>query len=925
MVGGARKPQQHHTLPPTGITPVPEVLASSVSTTLPAVGEAEDGRVQGTLVGIDRKTTPMDTQIAAQFKRFQIIQEILNTEYLYVEDLKTLVKSYLTPIRDGELLPSHEIPQIFLNVEIILGIHSDLLQKLMKRLGVEKISPARSTGRATGEVVLETSSKGRSISYHVGDIFKEMSKNFVVYKHYCSNYKKSMDAIQRAKQIPAFADFLRTQSQKAEVNNLSLRDYMIKPIQRICKYPLLFKNLLQNTPMDHKDYRLQVECLETLEKMVTYINISRKEAENIHTMMIIETSMANCKIRLAEAGRHYKHEGQLAQLIQSGARVTVRQCYLFSDLFVIAKSKSKKASFLGNKNLLQFVAAIPLATATIKNVEDQKDKGRLNGFQIDGEQEGKKEGHTRKSFVFFARSAADRELWTGKIRKAIGKRTQVCEAKEKEKADKEKEKADEQKEKEREKDVKAEQEERKEVERLQRRVSKQRKLIESLKEFMESEFEEKKTMLTEIERLKQADLDRELEIKRLRDELAARDRQLLEVEERAKAAVAEAEERAKAAATATPKKNEDGGSQIIAVPPRPRLSVSKPAADNTPTTTTSTPPPPAILDEDAEKRGSMAFFKSMSQGVGKLLETEKAKFESERREREEREARERERDEVQAVRTRAIRADSILAEDEWIQKKTRVLSLEEMLDSDNEDDSSEGSDKKGGGPGQKQDEADEGDDDDDDDEADDEEEEGAIKQFYDEADTAKKEAGAEQREQAAEEVNLFEFIAEQGAALGGEKAAAGDKKDRKSKKKRFATPSKMWPFASKKSAPSSPGSTITSLPSPSPSPSPASAGGSTIVATSSHGVPTRVPPPVPARAPSVHLTSVSLSPSSSQEVLPVYTPAARPAEESSGDEESEGDVGDAELSDHLRDLRESNPDLTTRRTRASIMLFFGTK
>jgi hypothetical protein len=74
------------------------------------------------------------------------------------------------------LLPSHEIPQIFLNVEIILGIHSDLLQKvprylslfpcvtsislallqtshgsllshqLMKRLGVEKISPARSTG-----------------------------------------------------------------------------------------------------------------------------------------------------------------------------------------------------------------------------------------------------------------------------------------------------------------------------------------------------------------------------------------------------------------------------------------------------------------------------------------------------------------------------------------------------------------------------------------------------------------------------------------------------------------------------------------------------------------------------------------------------------------------------------------------------------
>jgi hypothetical protein len=37
----------------------------------------------------------------------------------------------------------------------------------------------------------------------------EQSKNFVVYKLYCSNYKKSMDAIQRAKQIPAFAEFLQ--------------------------------------------------------------------------------------------------------------------------------------------------------------------------------------------------------------------------------------------------------------------------------------------------------------------------------------------------------------------------------------------------------------------------------------------------------------------------------------------------------------------------------------------------------------------------------------------------------------------------------------------------------------------------------------------------------------------------------------------
>jgi hypothetical protein len=555
----------------------------------------------------------------------------------------------------------------------------------------------------------------------------------------------------------------------------------------------------------------------------------------------------------------------------------------------------------------------------------------LNGFQIDGEQEGKKEGHVRKSFVFYARNVADRELWAGKIKKAIGKRT-IARAEQK----KEKEKAKEDAEgKEREKLG--------EVERLKHKVDKQRKLIESLKEFMESEFEEKKSMLADIERLKQADIDKELEIKRLRDELAARDRLLSEAEERAKAAVAEAEERAKATAAKT-----NGGQPeaVIAVPPRPRGSMIRTAEKAAPQ------PPPANLDDDAEKRGSMAFFQSMSQGVGRLLEIEKVKFEAERKEREEREKKEKEEREGlvdQEIRTRAIRADSILVEDEWIQKKTRLLSLEKILDSDDDDEDSTSSSAsdKGGKQGEATEEVN---DDDDDDEADDEEEDGVIKKFYeadteDEVEKAKKDeastASTKQHEQqaATEEVNLFNFIAEQ---------VEEDKKDSKYRKKRFTTPSKIWPFGSRKSHTSSstPGASLSPSPSPSttsptppstthsPSPSPPPSGSMIGASTSSHGVSTRVPPPVPARTPSVHLSSVTLSPTSSQEAFPTHKSATAPTassaasandhngDTSSGEEDSEGE-GDAELGDHMKALRESNPDFTTRRTRASIMLFFG--
>ena len=47
--------------------------------------------------------------------------------------------------------------------------------------------------------------------------------------------------------------FLSSLENGPEVRGLALHAFLIKPVQRICKYPLLLRDLIRNTDSDHPD------------------------------------------------------------------------------------------------------------------------------------------------------------------------------------------------------------------------------------------------------------------------------------------------------------------------------------------------------------------------------------------------------------------------------------------------------------------------------------------------------------------------------------------------------------------------------------------------------------------------------------------------------------------------------------------------
>ncbi|CEO59786.1 hypothetical protein PMG11_04443 [Penicillium brasilianum] len=243
-------------------------------------------------------------------KRRHVLQEILITEADYVMGLKALT---------GVLSIFDTRPEIYHNIQIIRGIHEKFLTQL------QTISPMSSSQAADGASDLvargvskrlggidlpglrglqSRSLRSRSLkasmnrrlkamraepleALEVARAVENLSMSFPVYEEFCSNYDLfTQDLAILRRSVPNWAMFdqgiealsksvASIESRKHEESkSMTMSDLMIKPIQRLCKYPLLLQDLLRNThvsdcPSSHNGMR---QILENLRVLVARIN-----------------------------------------------------------------------------------------------------------------------------------------------------------------------------------------------------------------------------------------------------------------------------------------------------------------------------------------------------------------------------------------------------------------------------------------------------------------------------------------------------------------------------------------------------------------------------------------------------------------------------------------------------------------------------
>ncbi|XP_062991719.1 rho guanine nucleotide exchange factor 38 [Elgaria multicarinata webbii] len=190
-------------------------------------------------------------------KRQKIIAEMVQTEKDYLHDLELCIKIVVEPLRRRQIA-RFDVDGLFSNIESVHQISTKLLSSL-----------AEATVDVEPDVQI------------IGQVFLQIKDQLEeAYKIYCYHHDEAHFLLESYEKDEELKQHLRDclQSLKkiyeegGKPNLLDMGSLMIKPIQRVMKYPLLLCELLNATPMAHPDHNALQDALVAVKAMNMNIN-----------------------------------------------------------------------------------------------------------------------------------------------------------------------------------------------------------------------------------------------------------------------------------------------------------------------------------------------------------------------------------------------------------------------------------------------------------------------------------------------------------------------------------------------------------------------------------------------------------------------------------------------------------------------------
>ncbi|KAG5893882.1 hypothetical protein JTB14_005338 [Gonioctena quinquepunctata] len=201
--------------------------------------------------------------IKKRSERKEIITEIVETEEKYSRDLQIILEEFYQPMLVAGLLTPEQLSAIFLNVEELLENSQALAEKL----------------RDAVEITIEQGDEDL-LTVNMGKLFLEAMPMLHAFETYCIRQGSAsllLASLEKEKELLRI--FLRvSQMENAMLRRMNLNSFLMVPVQRVTKYPLLLARLYKVTPphMDNKE-----ELKEAQHKIELHLNHMNSETKDV--------------------------------------------------------------------------------------------------------------------------------------------------------------------------------------------------------------------------------------------------------------------------------------------------------------------------------------------------------------------------------------------------------------------------------------------------------------------------------------------------------------------------------------------------------------------------------------------------------------------------------------------------------------------
>ncbi|KAA0710802.1 Intersectin-2 EH domain and SH3 domain regulator of endocytosis 2 [Triplophysa tibetana] len=202
-------------------------------------------------------------------KRQGYIDELIETEEKYIEDLQLVLEVFHKPMSESGRLTEAEMNMIFFNWRELIQCNSKMLKALKTRK------------KPGGEPV-----------HMIGDVLASELSHMQAYICFCSCQLNAAALLQqRTDQEPDFKTFMKKIATDYRCKGMPLSSFLLKPMQRITRYPLHIKNMIESTPEGHVDHVQLQEALEKAELLCCQVNEGVREKDNSDKLEWIQSHL----------------------------------------------------------------------------------------------------------------------------------------------------------------------------------------------------------------------------------------------------------------------------------------------------------------------------------------------------------------------------------------------------------------------------------------------------------------------------------------------------------------------------------------------------------------------------------------------------------------------------------------------------------